>query len=488
MIFSLLRLLLSLTSIVSSAFNTLTYIRLPSALRDYPFLLLFHLNIANLLLQVCILFLSKNNIMKIETTISSLVTKNSEADAEAEQQDLALMALVLLRFPLCNIWTFFYHFFTLNYMLFCGVLCYVIHHKAHYIQRKFNNVDCNNKKRASLFSFNNNNESIIVILSWIIPLLAYCLPAAFPHLFWVGGATNNHEGGNNDLVDFLSSSCKSFILPKAKKKNQQRTYGMSLSYITYSIPHLCSHILLCIPLFTISYCIYVNWFIVPSLNRITQSYLVQTSHSSHFKKKEIMLTMPFINVNPHNTSTNNTMRRRTEQQQNQVTSKGVLEIEELENNSDTHNNLEQQEETIKTIPPDIESFQQLTHQYLPYSTIMIYSWIISSFFFLIQRHNRAYIDVDVAMSWRQRIEWILFSQQLISNYIPVVFTGIANTIVFIKRGPNILARWIEPQEQYLEVEGFYNDVSTNNNEEYYYNHLDHEEDEMWSDQDRRAFY
>eukprot|EP00594_Rhizosolenia_setigera_P004433 CAMPEP_0178944910 /NCGR_PEP_ID=MMETSP0789-20121207/3430_1 /TAXON_ID=3005 /ORGANISM="Rhizosolenia setigera, Strain CCMP 1694" /LENGTH=198 /DNA_ID=CAMNT_0020624719 /DNA_START=899 /DNA_END=1495 /DNA_ORIENTATION=+ len=198
--------------------------------------------------------------------------------------------------------------------------------------------------------------------------------------------------------------------------------------------------------------------------------------------------MPFINVNPHNTSTNNTMRRRTDQQQNQTASKGVLEIEELENNSDTHNNLEQQEETIKTIPPDIESFQQLTHQYLPYSTIMIYAWIISSFFFLIQRHNRAYIDVDVAMSWRQRIEWILFSQQLISNYIPVVFTGIANTILFIKRGPNILARWIEPQEQYLEVEGFYNDVSTNNNEEYYYNHLDHEEDEMWSDQDRRAFY
>eukprot|EP00594_Rhizosolenia_setigera_P017575 CAMPEP_0178975856 /NCGR_PEP_ID=MMETSP0789-20121207/23448_1 /TAXON_ID=3005 /ORGANISM="Rhizosolenia setigera, Strain CCMP 1694" /LENGTH=84 /DNA_ID=CAMNT_0020664755 /DNA_START=199 /DNA_END=450 /DNA_ORIENTATION=- len=84
--------------------------------------------------------------------------------------------------------------------------------------------------------------------------------------------------------------------------------------------------------------------------------------------------MPFINVNPHNTSTNNTMRRRTDQQQNQTASKGVLEIEELENNSDTHNNLEQQEETIKTIPPDIESFQQLTHQYLPYSTIMIYAW------------------------------------------------------------------------------------------------------------------
>lgn len=168
--------LLSCASICGSSFITLTYLRFPM-LRDFTFLIVVHMAVANALMNLSMLLLHGS-----------------------------------LLVPLCSTPTLLFYSFSTSYVFFVSIVSYLLYRKI----------------VLGKYYVRGDMRQRLVLIGWTLPMFFLSIPSAFPRFWSTGGklvdgckslrdiTDENEEGGDPDMYNHVVFRLSLFLfLPSA---------------------------------------------------------------------------------------------------------------------------------------------------------------------------------------------------------------------------------------------------------------------------------
>lgn len=347
-----------------------------------------------------------------------------------------------------------------------------------------NHVTSNNKYNGS----EKRNITILTFASWMIPIIyVYILPLLLPTSFW-------------NLQDNSVMSCE--FLESLQQNQQQIQYYQDTKSSNWSF--VISFILVILPLVTASYCIYVICRGIYVMKRLKHSYgnmlacenqdknnndnnhydsptKMTGNHTSYhespphpsiygeaniYARRRTDISVVSSDADQESFSAkktpktkfpawyNFTAHRKKKEQHQQYSSKtkksrSFSSFASIEvNNNQPHAGLEEMHniDDYDQLPPDIRMFQQLLFQYIFFPTILIACWTMKGCITVICIHY-----FGPSLLSQSLISFTSLHYFGLSSILPMSLSGIFHFMIWIYRGPSVVARW---KKDYLEVENY----------------------------------
>lgn len=445
---------LFLLSTLGSIFIGISCFRLPSSLQKHDRILCIipHMSLANALMQIMTLFSPR----------TSLVSQLSSPTVP-----LSYVQKILLRYPLCSTRNGIRSYALQSYLFFNAVITISLRQKlASIIKRKndsTSHTDLFNtsQPKSSLggnFVFHPSYKSpnvykypdktkMYIFLSWFVPiLLIFGIPSIFPLSFWTLETQRDANMEQNSIeitCDYIQTLYENAQLGE---ENQDENSFSSLN-VSGRISFIISFILLSIPLLSVCFCTFILWRSSKMLYPTKKKFLDSRTFQYPKNKTNNQYHYDIIPSYQDDTSIHSiyssapeaaTLRHRSDQQES------ILKPNPGYNTFLFSNKFMMEDEQGS---PEMNEYQHLFHQYGLFPVVLISYWIIQGILILYSVNYASFSTSLMGM-----IELGLFSPFPFHNMNWImVMTGISNCIVWILRGPNVVARW---NKDYWEVDPY----------------------------------